>query len=99
TRWPRDWSSDVCSSDLVITERVADECFVVPRDCHPPKFGCERRNEPAAIVVAGNLRAAGLRRSIDQLGHNSILLQHAVVVDWSRSEERRVGEEGRCRGS
>src|SRR5690625_5507964 len=24
TRWPRDWSSDVCSSDLAILARVAD---------------------------------------------------------------------------
>src|SRR5207253_5737593 len=24
TRWPRDWSSDVCSSDLIVGERAGD---------------------------------------------------------------------------
>src|SRR5437870_4956375 len=39
TRWPRDWSSDVCSSDLALrrvagdlVERPADDLFRLPID-------------------------------------------------------------------
>src|SRR6266702_851736 len=58
TRWPRDWSSDVCSSDLTLT----------------PAGSQARRSRPARLAECCG----------------------AVSV---RSEERRVGKEGRSRWS
>src|SRR5690625_5912911 len=44
TRWPRDWSSDVCSSDLLETQCLADQAgnvvVVSTRDC-----SLQRRNQ------------------------------------------------------
>src|SRR5207253_6121094 len=30
TRWPRDWSSDVCSSDLTITDNRTGKSYEIP---------------------------------------------------------------------
>src|SRR5439155_16626116 len=59
TRWPRDWSSDVCSSDLVVVglTQVAPQ---QPNDDVLPAWQKERRKEL-----------------------------------WGKSEERRVGKEGK----
>src|SRR5690606_40364287 len=65
TRFSRDWSSDVCSSDL-------------PSAGGPGQRPCRR---PDCLVTAGGSPGGG-RRS-------------APAV---RSEERRVGKEGRYRG-
>src|SRR5439155_6393833 len=65
TRWPRDWSSDVCSSDL-----PARPCWT--------KYS----TQVSHFVQQGLAGALGLPH-------------HKV----RRSEERRVGKEGRCRCS
>src|SRR5690625_7654332 len=62
TRWPRDWSSDVCSSDLNGVDALAHAIF---------------------IGAMKNLQGINL----------------AVVYMNQRSEERRVGKEGRARGA
>src|SRR5207253_7620838 len=83
TRWPRDWSSDVCSSDLgrqylqAISLSGASAhnklrsrlSRVRPRRCRAACRGRELCPEPKRVRLA-----------------------------W-RSEERRVGKEGRYRGS
>src|SRR5690625_7939597 len=63
TRWPRDWSSDVCSSDLAGAAGQAE------------------RDIQLGEEVADHLRDALLARDPQPI----------------RSEERRVGKEGRCR--
>src|SRR3546814_15497353 len=85
-----DWSSDVCSSDLVkFAQRVAFELC------------CQARNvgEFVQILVEflrfGNLLLA-LRNHLDCLPHRVDLLEHVgAVMDGHplRSEERRVGKE------
>src|SRR5437870_9719727 len=35
TRWPRDWSSDVCSSDLRLFERLFNDHEMVWKTPHP----------------------------------------------------------------
>src|SRR5207253_3800664 len=83
TRWPRDWSSDVCSSDLVTGEagdaRAPAEILLIERLHHPDH-------------LAGSLNAR--RRFRERLAAESRLLRvtEGAVV---RSEERRVGKE--CR--
>src|SRR5207253_8602573 len=92
TRWPRDWSSDVCSSDLFdgqATSEVGlraglrrDLWTAIEPDIGPlQRFISEadRRFADAGPGVEGVLVAAIMQRYVE------------------RSEERRVGKEGRWR--
>src|SRR5439155_6208518 len=82
TRWPRDWSSDVCSSDLgaapASVQRVA-------------AARSSWTSWPATTVATGQPRSAqpwnGEFRDLDRNCATS-----------TRSEERRVGKECRSRG-
>src|SRR5690625_7647644 len=60
--WPRDWSSDVCSSDL---------------------------QHPDLAQLPMQVAAGGWDNTMVRLGADLVV---------RRSEERRVGKEGRCRG-
>src|SRR5207253_8552756 len=83
TRWPRDWSSDVCSSDLLLTggSRTA-----LPR----------RQTLRAAIDWSYHLLggAEGVLFRRLSLFPGSFSLE---VAESIRSEERRVGKVCRCR--
>src|SRR5690606_41034603 len=88
TRFSRDWSSDVCSSDL---GGVGDGVAV--------GAGTDRRErDRAQAVCAGDLEAApvgaGKQRGLAVL---TVAVDRADGVDHvaRRSEERRVGKEGR----
>src|SRR5207302_5888760 len=93
TSFSRDWSSDVCSSDLVrnrTTERPIDRWF-----------GFEHIEAGAADVTV--LDGALQRRGVDQLAacrvdqaNSGFAARQPVVVE--RSEERRVGEGSGWRG-
>src|SRR5690606_41177686 len=87
TRFSRDWSSDVCSSDLETGDRVdqrglaravrADEAVdLALLDAHGNILQRLHAAEPAADVFQG---------------------QDEPVFSVMRSEERRVGKECRCR--
>src|SRR5207247_6954251 len=82
TRSTRDWSSDVCSSDLAIGAKL---------DPHY-KYYTSRwmgEQELAKTGVAGTI-----------LRFSFILAEEGGILnDFERSEERRVGKEGRSRGS
>src|SRR5207253_5695874 len=64
TRWPRDWSSDVCSSDLLPLAILAEGRQL--RDREPLLAHCRRASRPAdaeapdapAAVVAVDVAAA-----------------------------------------
>src|SRR5690606_41518127 len=71
TRFSRDWSSDVCSSDLSFA--------MIQVDVAAADHG---EGIVAAEVAGARARGHGLLAGVDQ-----------------RSEERRVGKEGRSRGS
>src|SRR5207253_4651087 len=95
-RWPRDWSSDVCSSDLVARqERLEGRPDVfLPLDQH----GLEVLGlEPAEDVQHRALVVAGPERLdltvAEEIADVSQLLGGAQRR--RRSEERRVGKEGR----
>src|SRR5207302_7374503 len=80
TRFSRDWSSDVCSSDL------------------------ERDHRPARAQVAKHAQRQGGERQHDDVGGTDpaqlLVGEMEVALDRleDRSEERRVGKEGRARG-
>src|SRR5256886_9533519 len=84
TRFDCDWSSDVCSSDLI--------------DRHAGESGqgreCEMENEPRARKGDRQTRNTTKQREQDAFGEG---LPHDARR--SRSEERRVGKECRSRWS
>src|SRR5207253_5433377 len=85
TRWPRDWSSDVCSSDLEMEDSTIGWRFVNPR--------LAERYEPISLgETAENVaeRYEVSRQRQDEMA----LASHQKAT---RSEERRVGKECRCR--
>src|SRR5690606_39537930 len=90
TRFSRDWSSDVCSSDLVVGDSVYGgyNRAIAAAKTDALKTALQHRKYQA-------LHAANL-----QLQHpiTKVLLDiEAPLPDDMRSEERRVGKE--CRGT
>src|SRR5207253_8426196 len=87
TRWPRDWSSDVCSSDLQVAQLLRLEDASHPFDHGHGAAdgehhqGDEERPEVQLLAVAE--RVVGIRRP-----------GAAALPQVERSEERRVGKEG-----
>src|SRR5437870_273353 len=82
TRWPRDWSSDVCSSDLA---RLAREFHTVAKDI--PYFHASYRQE--FPCKPGNYTIANIQGNGQYVGT-------VLSVRSTRSEERRVGKECRA---
>src|SRR5207249_7704553 len=76
TRSKRDWSSDVCSSDL---EKIWD---FQPGD------------DPLDREIAAQMRG----KRLPAIGNVEISIMEETQSRW-RSEERRVGKEGRARGA
>src|SRR5439155_14263476 len=88
TRWPRDWSSDVCSSDLMwhfehssSKAAIEDECS----KCHMPMARYQSKFEGREGEVFSRLQFGSDNR-LDQMAQDGVSC---------RSEERRVGKE--CR--
>src|SRR5207253_6014489 len=96
TRWPRDWSSDVCSSDLVIADggEVAMQhgLIVAGAGEHVRLADVAELADRSRGVLHGENRVEIVEvRVRDQL-QAGIKKRRAM-----RSEERRVGKEGRDR--
>src|SRR3546814_15070982 len=84
-----DWSSDVCSSDLVVVHdglidpRVLD---LAPASAHRISVAHAARARGVDGVVCGHIHSAEMREIEGALYYND--------GDWvERSEERRVGKE------
>src|SRR2546421_2457932 len=82
TRSDRDWSSDVCSSDLNV-EGI-------------DSYLARQRTQLPVIGPAGQERLRKARAHISGTGR--IGTSHAMHLAAARSGERRVGEEWRSRG-
>src|SRR5207253_3621004 len=95
--WPRDWSSDVCSSDLGRGAGLVQ--YLHPVADHRARVGLHGALEEALAVVdleartheAGVQEAEGAEQRVRGAGAELALVEHR-----RRSEERRVGKEGRC---
>src|SRR5699024_11639758 len=90
TRSKRDWSSDVCSSDLASTpEQTSLETHPTLRDLdfwrdfHGPWYGFDHVETDR---MHGDERLVG--------GHYAIWMEEKGLANWARSEERRVGKGG-----
>src|SRR5699024_11834460 len=81
TRWPRNWSSDVCSSDL---ESSANAAEPIPDQDNRRGLRGQQQLQP------------GLGRGVEQ-SSDGTLLEWEHAQHSKRSEERRVGKEGRTR--
>src|SRR5690606_39328067 len=82
TRFSRDWSSDVCSSDLADADRLSD----------PEGAELLRWFEGGMLTLLGHLTHARSGKQAQRLG-----ICRKSARELVRSEERRVGKEGRCR--
>src|SRR5206468_7780305 len=94
TRSDRDWSSDVCSSDLVSFEYEPSESVLRDVDLEV------KRGQVVAIVGpsgAGKTTLVDLLPRFYEPTRGEILMDGVPLTNYTRSEERRVGKEGRAR--
>src|SRR5699024_11941393 len=84
TRSKRDWSSDVCSSDL--DERVTRDSSETGRsESMQPPQDQQRQSKPNVVSIQSAKKSA------------EVYLAEPRVYSEARSEERRVGKECRSR--
>src|SRR5690625_7801772 len=81
TRWPRDWSSDVCSSDL----------FLFPRDTGP-----ETVEMPGVVSLSqdearATLEEAGLEPDFTNEDSTEVEAVHVIMPDPPQGEDDEVG--------
>src|SRR5207253_8123103 len=93
TRWPRDWSSDVCSSDLEkVCERGAANGRTSRRDGSSqiiPRVVIDARTTTVSSSAREG-RHKENRRSVYRCG---LIATRCMINIVMRSEERRVGKE------
>src|SRR5207253_6798228 len=89
TRWPRDWSSDVCSSDLFLEAGVSHFAGRIPLILKLNNHDVLHEDKDPLPAVTGSVRDA-LRLGCSAVGFT--IYPGSVHC---RSEERRVGKE--CR--
>src|SRR5207253_4495859 len=61
TRWPRDWSSDVCSSDLALEDGTITHGDAVVIRYEGPKGGPGMRE---MLAITGAIKGAGLGKDV-----------------------------------
>src|SRR5207253_6272406 len=85
TRWPRDWSSDVCSSDLA----KAIEVFYQPPQYAPGVHPTAMVHASAKIGVNAHIGPyVAIDRDV-QIGDNAILLAHVVIYTGVKIGDRK----------
>src|SRR5690606_41013314 len=86
TRFSRDWSSDVCSSDLLNISKVSVHKAA-------PNQTITQTDEEVSATESGETDTAGWITVLNETQSVDLL----QFVNVSRSEERRVGKECRAR--
>src|SRR5690606_40264813 len=92
TRFSRDWSSDVCSSDLVTRIPVAS-----PHDsgvANPPSFAVLGDTHPGDVRGGVRSREPSAQRSLMPVDYTKAPPMYSHM-EPARSEERRVGSDYR----
>src|SRR5207253_3351494 len=89
TRWPRDWSSDVCSSDLTMAGRSSK--INGPRKLLAHATSAAAVSSAAATKIPARLESGGERKILPL----ACTMNDLHYLSALRSEERRVGKERR----
>src|SRR5690606_39512325 len=97
TRFSRDWSSDVCSSDLEDGQRIVDERY--PSGNRGTRFQSWSMAKSFTSAAVGIALQEGRIRSIDDAVTAYLPELKGSGYDGVRSEERRVGQGRRERSS
>src|SRR5207253_7184061 len=84
TRWPRDWSSDVCSSDLM-EEVLLNVMYELPS-----------RQDVTRCLVDRDVVLTGVNPTLVPRDQQSAKKRGERQERTARSEERRVGKECRA---
>src|SRR5207253_7060724 len=87
TRWPRDWSSDVCSSDLDRARTGRDVSAAAEARSERAQLGLAEQRTDVLVDVP---RRTGEHREVERRVE---LLESIGERTEERSEERRVGKE------
>src|SRR5207253_7369242 len=97
TRWPRDWSSDVCSSDLPWQEKMRG----LASSRHAPHLGrfAGHHSTASTVFPPPNLTVplASITDANNETPSCSLQAHTGNATTTTRSEERRVGREYRTR--
>src|SRR5207253_8663687 len=94
TRWPRDWSSDVCSSDLGLSVScIAGVMYLVQQRQLKSDIAPSHRLPLFSLERLEAMQRHGLDAAFPLLSIG--LLVGIALMFLTRSEERRVGKEGR----
>src|SRR5207249_6331188 len=93
TRSKRDWSSDVCSSDLKAEARITGEFYL--NAIHVMEGATALGDGPPAKTLPQSGRAAPTEAFEVYGNYVALPLAEAFNIEY-RSEERRVGKECRC---
>src|SRR5207249_5596427 len=96
TRSKRDWSSDVCSSDLASPTHPGRCCIRTPASRGTSQRS-RKRGRRKKKPSRGKLTQAE-KRTNRKLSRVRVKVEHALAGVKRRSEERRVGKGGRWRG-
>src|SRR5439155_4111239 len=98
TRWPRDWSSDVCSSDLVPAPGTGVNNVRQHLNTETAFLDAEAVYGPSDTRLDW-LRSGGLDGNPDNNAATLLMPNNYLPRANTRSEERRVGIECRSRGT
>src|SRR5207253_7886717 len=90
TRWPRDWSSDVCSSDLMAMEITSRSVPGTPS----AEIATDKTTQPGTPVELPDPMQSRPRRGILRMAPQ-LTRRNFSSRATERSEERRVGKEWR----
>src|SRR5207245_6109299 len=92
TRCYRDWSADVCSSDLELEDPYENMGAQLVKEVASKTNDAAGDGTTTATVLAHAIFKEGLKNVA--AGANPMIVKHGID---KRSEERRVGKEGRHR--
>src|SRR5690606_40649365 len=90
TRFSRDWSSDVCSSDL---EKVQEKANATQQRMQKPSRKTEPREQDPAVEAIWRLQKR-FPLAFPVSPAPKVPLKEGILQDAERSEERRVGKGG-----
>src|SRR5690606_39825057 len=97
TRFSRDWSSDVCSSDL--WEPIFTDAWGVfsPKGKSVATWAELNTPEKTVVVQKGSTMQIVAEALLPKAKITVVEDRNLAIMELQRSEERRVGKEGRSR--